>query len=108
VVEIMARDQAGTVKGMYVMGENPAMSTPMLEPCARVAGALDHLVVQDIFLTETAYLADVILPASRLPREDRHLHQHRPPGADRPPGARAAGRGPQDLWRHASTRRCAR
>ena len=55
--------------------------------------ALEHLVVQDIFLTETAYLADVVLPATRLAGEDRHRHQHRPHGAARPQGARAAGRG---------------
>ena len=56
--------------------------------------ALEMLVVQDIFLTETAYLADVILPASAFPEKYRQLHQHRPHGADRPPGAAAAGPGP--------------
>ena len=91
--------ERGEVRGMYIMGENPAMSDPDANHAREALAALDHLVVQDIFLTETAYLADVVLPATRLPREDRQLHQHRPPGADRPAGARSAGRceaGPVD------------
>src|SRR3569623_1500670 len=54
----------GKVRGLYVMGENPAMSDPDVNHAREALAALDHLVVQDIFLTETAYLADVILPAS--------------------------------------------
>ena len=64
VVEVMHAIKAGTVKGMYVMGENPAMSDPDANHARAALAALDHLVVQDIFLTETAYLADVVLPAS--------------------------------------------
>jgi formate dehydrogenase major subunit len=64
VVEIMDSILAGGVKGMYIMGENPAMSDPDANHARAALAALDHLVVQDVFLTETAYLADVILPAS--------------------------------------------
>ena len=64
VVEIMDDILAGGIKGMYIMGENPAMSDPDANHAREALAALDHLVVQDIFLTETAYLADVILPAS--------------------------------------------
>jgi formate dehydrogenase major subunit len=64
VVEVMHAIDAGSVRGLYVMGENPAMSDPDANHARHALAALDHLVVQDIFLTETAYLADVILPAS--------------------------------------------
>jgi formate dehydrogenase major subunit len=64
VVEVIKGILAGKVKGMYVMGENPAMSDPDADHAREALAKLDMLVVQDIFLTETAYLADVILPAS--------------------------------------------
>jgi formate dehydrogenase major subunit len=64
VVEVIKGILAGHVKGMYVMGENPAMSDPDADHAREALAKLDMLVVQDIFLTETAYLADVILPAS--------------------------------------------
>jgi formate dehydrogenase major subunit len=64
VVEVIKGILAGSVKGMYVMGENPAMSDPDADHAREALAQLDMLVVQDIFLTETAYLADVILPAS--------------------------------------------
>jgi formate dehydrogenase major subunit len=63
VVEVMDAVLAGQVRGLYVMGENPAMSDPDANHARDALAALEHLVVQDIFLTETAYLADVILPA---------------------------------------------
>ena len=69
VVEIMDAACEGTIKGMYVMGENPAMSDPNAGHAREGLAALDCLVVQDIFLTETAYLADVILPASAFPEK---------------------------------------
>jgi formate dehydrogenase major subunit len=70
VVEIMDAVHADTIKGMYILGENPAMSDPDLNH-ARVALAhLEHLVVQDLFLTETAVYADVVLPASAWPEKD--------------------------------------
>ncbi len=64
VVEIMDAAYEGRIKGMYVEGENPAMSDPNGNHAREALAKLDHLVVQDIFMTETAYLADVILPAS--------------------------------------------
>ncbi|WP_299964813.1 formate dehydrogenase subunit alpha [uncultured Roseobacter sp.] len=64
VTEIMDAVHEGKIKGMYVLGENPAMSDPDVEHARDALAKLDHLVVQDIFLTETANFADVILPAS--------------------------------------------
>jgi formate dehydrogenase major subunit len=64
VVEIMDAVGAGRIKTMYVMGENPAMSDPDLNHVRQALAKLEHLVVQDIFPTETAWFADVILPAS--------------------------------------------
>jgi len=64
VVEVMNAIHADQVKGMYIMGENPAMSDPDLNHARGAFAKLEHLVVQDIFLTETAYHADVILPAA--------------------------------------------
>ena len=54
----------GKITGMYVEGENPAMSDPDLNHARQALAMLDHLVVQDLFLTETAFHADVVLPAS--------------------------------------------
>jgi formate dehydrogenase major subunit len=70
VVEIMDAVHADTVKGMYIMGENPAMSDPDLTHAREALAKLEHLVVQDIFLTETARYADVVLPASAWPEKD--------------------------------------
>jgi formate dehydrogenase major subunit len=69
VVEIMNAAKKGEIRGMYVMGENPAMSDPDVDHAREAIAKLDHLVVQDIFLTETAYLADVILPATAWPEK---------------------------------------
>ena len=70
VVEIMDAVHAGEIKGMYVEGENPAMSDPDLNHAREALAHLEHLVVQDLFLTETAMYADVILPASGWPEKD--------------------------------------
>ncbi|WP_294230245.1 formate dehydrogenase subunit alpha, partial [uncultured Shimia sp.] len=64
VVEIMHAIHDGDIKGMYILGENPAMSDPDVDHARDALAMLDHLVVQDIFLTETANYADVILPSS--------------------------------------------
>ncbi len=69
VVEIVDAVHSGEVHGMYVQGENPAMSDPNLNHARGALAMLDHLVVQDIFLTETAGFADVILPASAFPEK---------------------------------------
>ncbi|MBU2981630.1 formate dehydrogenase subunit alpha [Lentibacter algarum] len=66
VTEIIDEAYAGRIKGMYIQGENPAMSDPDVEHARDAIAKLEHLVVQDIFLTETANYADVILPASAL------------------------------------------
>ncbi|MGD0024567.1 MAG: formate dehydrogenase subunit alpha [Xanthobacteraceae bacterium] len=70
VVEIMDAVHADVIKGMYIMGENPAMSDPDLNHAREALAHLEHLVVQDLFLTETAVYADVILPASAWPEKD--------------------------------------
>jgi len=97
-VEVMHAIKEGTIRGMYVMGENPAMSDPDANHAREALAALDHLVVQDIFLTETAYLADVILPASAFAEKtgtftntDRLVQMGRQ--AINPPGQAR-----QDLW----------
>ena len=98
VVEIMHAIKRGEIRGMYIMGENPAMSDPDANHAREALAALDHLVVQDIFLTETSYLADVILPASAFPEKtgtftntDRLVQLGRQ--AINPPGDAR-----QDLW----------
>ncbi len=70
VVEIMTAIHEGEVRGMYVMGENPAMSDPDVQHAREALAKLEHLVVQDIFLTETARYADVVLPASAWPEKN--------------------------------------
>ena len=103
VVEIMdkalaADDDPHKVRGMYIMGENPAMSDPDLNHAREALAALEHLVVQDIFMTETAWMADVVLPATAWPEKtgtvtntDRMVQLGRkaiePPGEAKP-----------DLW----------
>ncbi len=91
VVEVMHAAAAGRLKGLYVMGENPAMSDPDAHHAREALAALDLLVVQDIFLTETAALADVVLPASSFAEKtgsftntDRTVQLARP--ALNPPG----------------------
>ena len=103
VVEIMHKALADDndphkVRGMYIMGENPAMSDPDLNHARHALASMAHVVVQDIFMTETAWLADVVLPATAWPEKtgtvsntDRmvQLGQQavRPPGQAQP-----------DLW----------
>jgi len=70
VVEIMDAIHTGAIHGMYIMGENPAMSDPDVHHARAGLAKLEHLVVQDIFLTETAMYADVVLPASAWPEKD--------------------------------------
>jgi formate dehydrogenase major subunit len=64
VVEIMHAIKDGDIKGMYILGENPAMSDPDVQHAREALAKLEHLVVQDLFLTETCWHADVVLPAS--------------------------------------------
>lgn len=60
----------GNIKGMYVMGENPVLSDPNMDHTRKAFEALDFLIVQDIFMTETAELADVVLPAASFAEKD--------------------------------------
>jgi formate dehydrogenase major subunit len=98
VVEIVNAAYERKIRGMYIMGENPAMSDPEAEHAREALSRLEHLVVQDIFLTETAYLADVVLPATAWPEKtgtvtntDRMVQLGRPALA--PPGEAR-----EDLW----------
>jgi formate dehydrogenase major subunit len=69
VVEIIHEILDGNIRGMYVMGENPAMSDPDAHHAREALAKLEMLVVQEIFLTETCYHADVILPATAWPEK---------------------------------------
>ena len=60
----------GSLKAMYIMGENPALSEPDINHTIKTLKKLDFLVVQDIFMTETAELADVVLPAACFAEKD--------------------------------------
>jgi formate dehydrogenase major subunit len=103
VVEIMHKALADDsdphkVRGMYVMGENPAMSDPDLNHARHALASLEHLVVQDIFMTETAWLADVVLPATAWPEKtgtvtntDRMVQMGRQ-------AVEAPGQAQADLW----------
>jgi formate dehydrogenase major subunit len=103
VVEIMHKALADDadphkIRGMYVMGENPAMSDPDLNHARHALASLEHLVVQDIFMTETAWLADVVLPATAWPEKtgtvtntDRMVQMGRQ-------AVEAPGQAKADLW----------
>ena len=92
VTEILGAVHAGTIRGMYILGENPAMSDPDVTHAREALAHLEHLVVQDIFLTETANYADVILPAAAfyeksgtVTNTNRQVQMGRPAVA--PPGS---------------------
>lgn len=70
VVEIIQAAGEGRVKGLYVMGENPMMSDPDLNHVRESLGELEFLVVQDIFMSETAEMADIVLPAASFAEKD--------------------------------------
>ena len=70
MTEIVASALHGGVRGMYMMGENPFLSDPNINKVRKALSALDFLVVQDIFLTETAEFADVVLPATSALEKD--------------------------------------
>src|SRR5690606_29434223 len=91
VVEIIDAISRREITGMYIMGENPAMSDPDATHAREALASLVHLVVQDIFLTETAMVADVVLPATAWPEKsgtvtntNRQVQMGRP--AIAPPG----------------------
>ena len=69
-LEIMEQVKKGKIKGMYIVGENPALSFPNSKFIAGILSSLDFLVVQDMFLTETAKLANVVLPSASFAEKD--------------------------------------
>jgi formate dehydrogenase major subunit len=70
IVEIMDGAHKGEIKALYIMGENPMISDPDLTHVEASLKHLDLLIVQDIFLTETARLADVVLPSACFAEKD--------------------------------------
>jgi predicted molibdopterin-dependent oxidoreductase YjgC len=70
LMEIMDQAVTGEICGLYIVGENPMLSDPDLHHVEAALRNLDFLVVQDIFLTETAQLADVILPGASAAEKD--------------------------------------
>jgi formate dehydrogenase major subunit len=95
VVEIVAAALEGRVKGMLAFGENPFLSDPNVNKVRKALARLDFLAVQDLFLTETAEFADVVLPAASFLEKtgtytntDRRVQIGRPalvpPGEARP------------------------
>ena len=95
---------AGKIKGMYIMGENPAMSDPDVDHAREALAKLDHLVVQDLFLTETAMYADVVLPASAWPEKDGTVTNTNRQVQMGRTGAAAAGRRAPGLVDHPGDR----
>jgi formate dehydrogenase major subunit len=98
VTEILDAAHRGEVRAMYVLGENPAMSDPDLDHARAALAGLDHLVVQDVFLTETANYADVILPAAAFAEKtgtvtntNRQVQMGRP-------GVAPPGEAREDWW----------
>jgi formate dehydrogenase alpha subunit len=69
-LEIMEQAKKGKIKGMYIVGENPVLSFPNSKLIEEILASLDFLVVQDMFLTETAKLANVVLPAASFAEKD--------------------------------------
>ncbi len=68
--EMLFEAEAGKLRALYIMGENPVLSDPDVGHTVRALKSLDFLVVQDIFMTETAELADVVLPAASFAEKD--------------------------------------
>jgi formate dehydrogenase alpha subunit len=69
-LEMVKAAKAGKVRGMYVVGENPVVSFPNSDLIKQVLESLDFLVVQDMFLTRTAKLANVVLPAASFAEKE--------------------------------------
>ncbi|NUB93509.1 formate dehydrogenase subunit alpha [Haloterrigena sp. SYSU A121-1] len=91
VPEMLSEAHEGNLRGMYVVGENPALSEPDIRHAEAALEKLEFLVVQDIFMTETATHADVILPAATSPEKcgtftntERRIQRVRPTAT--PPG----------------------
>ncbi len=95
LTEMFAAMERGDLRALYVLGENPAQSEADISHAIHLLGGLDHLVVQDIFLTKTAEMADVVLPATAawcesegtVTNSERRVQRVRK-ALDGPPGAR--------------------
>jgi len=70
VVEMTNEAEKGNLKALYIMGENPMVSDPDIGHVRKGLETLDFFVVQDIFMTETAELADIVLPAASYAEKD--------------------------------------
>jgi formate dehydrogenase alpha subunit len=70
LMEMMAAAGSGTIKAIYIMGENPLLSDPDLQHVKKELKKLDLMIVQDLFLTETAQLADVVLPVASFAEKE--------------------------------------
>lgn len=70
LTDMMNRASEGKLKALYIMGENPMLADPDLNHVRKALGQIDFIVVQDIFLTETAELADVVLPAASFAEKE--------------------------------------
>ncbi|NWF77990.1 MAG: formate dehydrogenase subunit alpha [Chloroflexi bacterium] len=95
VTELADAILKGDIKGLYVMGENPVLSEPNLEHFWQALEKIEFLIVQDIFLSETAWMADIVLPGAAFAEKDgtftnteRRVQRVRqailPPGEARP------------------------
>ena len=85
------------IKGMYILGENPAMSDPDVQHAREALAKLEHLVVQDLFFTENVLARRRRAAGLRACGKVGHLHQHQPPGADRATRAQSARGGASGL-----------
>jgi len=100
VVEMTNAAADGSLKGIYIMGENPMISDPNLNHVHQALEKLDFLCVQDIFLSQTAKLADVVLPAACFAEKEGHQHRAAHPTGPQSPGpARTGSSGPPDSLR---------
>ena len=91
VTEIMDAVHDGDIDGMYILGENPAMSDPDVEHARDALAKLEHLVVQDIFLTETAKLCRCDPASVGVCRKDGNGDEHEPSGSNGSPCGVASG-----------------
>ena len=97
----------GSFKGIYIQGEDPAQSDPDTQHVTAALAAMECVVVQDLFLNETAKYAHVFLPGLVVPREGRHVHQCRAAHLARAEGDGAA-RGLPGLGSHGPAVECPR
>ena len=95
-MQIFRYAEQGSIKLLWISATNPAVSMPDLARIRRILADEElFVVVQDLFLTETAELADVVLPAATWGEKHRHVHQRRPHRAPLRAGGRPARRGAQ-------------